>query len=440
MKVKRIGNSWSAYKQFQVKWSLLPTYFLYFLIFSILPSCKERAPSIEEAPTLSAADILGDPSYPAISYGGYRTNTRDIQPTIEEIGEDMLLLHRLRVRMLRTYNVTLDHAKNVLHAIDSLQQINPNFEMYVMLGAWIDCKNAWTELPPIHSEESPANAAQIDTAVYYANKYPDIVKVIAVGNEAMVKWATSYYVEPQFILKWVDSLQTWKSQGKLPSNLWITSSDNFASWGGGSKDYHVPELVELIKSVDFISMHTYPMHDTHYNPDFWRAPESDKALDKEGKIQAAMARALNHAQAQYRSVQAFMDSLGVDKPIHIGETGWASSSDGHFSAEGSGACDEYKQAIYYEAIREWTERDSISCFFFEAFDEPWKDAGNPSGSENYFGLFDVNGKAKYCLWEEVDKGLFEGLSRGGKAIEKTFGGDMNQLMQSVHSPQVANEE
>ena len=38
---------------------------------------------------------------------------------------------------------------------------------------------------------------------------------------------------------------------------------------------------------------------------------------------------------------------------------------------------------------------NMSCFYFEAFDEPWKDAHNKGGSENYFGLFTVDGKAKY---------------------------------------------
>jgi hypothetical protein len=60
-----------------------------------------------------------------------------------------------------------------------------------------------------------------------------------------------------------------KKVGKLDANLWITSSDNFASWGGGDPEYHVPDLEKLIKAVDYISMHTYPMHDTHYNPTFW---------------------------------------------------------------------------------------------------------------------------------------------------------------------------
>ena len=64
-----------------------------------------------------------------------------------------------------------------------------------MIGAWIDCKNAWTDIPPVHEEESEENnRAEIEMAVTLANQYPDIVKVIAVGNEAMVHWATKYFV------------------------------------------------------------------------------------------------------------------------------------------------------------------------------------------------------------------------------------------------------
>ena len=119
-----------------------------------------------------------------------------------------------------------------------------------------------------HNIESENNAAEIDCAVSLAQEYPEIVKVIAVGNEAMVKWATTYYVQPAVILKWVTHLQSLKKSGDLSKDLWITSSDNFASWGGGDSQYHVEDLTKLIKAVDYLSVHTYPMHDTHYNPVF----------------------------------------------------------------------------------------------------------------------------------------------------------------------------
>ncbi len=383
---------------------------------------------------MTAEFILGNPDYQAISYGGYRKSSRDFQPTVEELKEDMKILSAMGIKVLRTYNVQLAHASNVLKAISELKIERPEFEMYVMLGAWIDCKNAWTDLPPNHEVESEQNKDEIERVVALANKYPEIVKTIAVGNEAMVKWASAYYVQPGVILKWVDYLQGLKADGRLPKDLWITSSDNYASWGGGGSEYHVEDLNELVKAVDFISMHTYPMHDTHYNPVFWGVLESEQNLSEKEKIENSMNRALDYAIWQYQSVKIFMEKLGVDKPIHIGETGWASAANGHYGPRGSRATDEYKEGLYYRKMREWTNNQKLSCFYFQAFDEPWKDAHNPGGSENFFGLFTVEGKAKYPLWSLVDQGVFDGLSRGGNSITKTYDGDEQELIESVLLP------
>lgn len=383
-----------------------------------------------------AKDILGNPDYLAISYGGYRAETREIQPTIEELKDDLKILAKMGIKVIRTYNVQepLPHASNVLRAITELKADDSNFEMYVMLGAWIDCINAWTDQPVNHNVESPNNTAEIDRAVALANQYPDIVKIIAVGNEAMVKWATSYYVQPNVILKWVNHLQNLKSEHKLPKDLWITSSDDFASWGGAEDSYHVEDLENLVKAVDYISMHTYPYHNSHYNPEFWGVPENEEDISDTKKIEFAMIRAIEFSKKQYDSVTNYMKSLGVNKPIHIGETGWASVSDGHYGPKGSKATDEYKQGLYYSLMREWTNKAGISCFYFEAFNEQWKDAHNANGSENHFGLFTTDGEAKYPIWDLVDKGIFKGLTRNGKPISKTYNGDKDALMKDVLVP------
>lgn len=392
--------------------------------------CCQNQPVI---PTKTAADILGNPEYLAISYGGYRENTREIQPTQKELKEDMKLLAAMGIKLIRTYNVHYPHAENVLKAIRALKKEDPNFEMYVMLGAWIDCKNAfnWENGEPDHSNESERNPVEMATAISFAKTYPDIVKIIAVGNEAMVKWATSYYVQPGVILKWVNHLQGLKESGVLPKDLWVTSSDNFASWGGAGSEYHVADLNELIHAVDFISMHTYPMHDTHYNPEFWEVPEEEIDLPKKEKIERAMLRSKNYAIAQYDSVVAYMKSVGADKSVHIGETGWASFASELYGDEGSRATDEYKQGLFYRHMREWTNKNGISCFYFEAFDEQWKDAENSEGSENHFGLINLQGAAKYPLWDTVDEGRFNGLSRNGNVISKTYNGDMEALFKDV---------
>jgi exo-beta-1,3-glucanase (GH17 family) len=404
-----------------------------FIMLLITMSCTptEKQPSTNE--TLSAADILGDSNYLAISYGGYRQKTRDIQPTIDEIKEDLKIMSAMGIKVIRTYNVHLDEASNILKAITELRTEDENFEMYVMLGAWIDCKDAWTPNPD-HYGESERNAVEIARAVELTKQYPDIVKIIAVGNEAMVNWATAYYVQPGVILKWVNHLQDLKKKGELPASVWITSSDNFASWGGGGDEYKVADLNKLIAAVDFISMHTYPMHDTHYHPVFWGIKKEEEGLTEKVRIDSAMKRALHYAMSQYESVKKYMESLGINKPIHIGETGWATQSNEHYGSTGSKATDEYKSAIFYRHIRDWTNKAGISMFYFEAFDEQWKDAKNEMGSENHFGLINLQSEAKYVLWDSIDKGVFKGLTRNGKPITKTYNGDETAMWRDVKLP------
>lgn len=419
---------------------------------SFLPGCNQ-ATSPPDADTTSLIevshaapaalhprDILGNPDYPAFSYGGYRKGSRGDVPTVDQLKEDMRILSAMGVKLLRTYNTQqFSHAANLLEAIDQLRQEQPGFEMYVMLGAWIDCQDAWTPQANHEAGDKENNTAEIKAAVQLANSYPETVKIIAVGNEAMVHWATSYFVRPAVILKWVNHLQGLKRAGELPASLWITSSDNFASWGGGDESYHTKDLAALIEAVDFISLHTYPFHDSYYNPSFWVAPEEEQNLSVIEKADRAMRRARDYAVAQYRDTVDYVESLGVHKPIHIGETGWASTASSSYGATGSQAADQYKQKLYYQAMREWTTKVGMTCFYFEAFDEQWKDAENPGGSENHFGLINLKGEAKYALWDEVEAGMFKGLTRDGVPLTKTYGGDEAALLASVLKVPAASE-
>ena len=381
---------------------------------------------------MGVGEILRNKNYLAISYGGYRHNSRDIQPTIGEIKEDLMILQSIGYKILRTYNVHFAEAKNLLRAISELKTADPSFEMYVMLGAWIDCEGAWTEHPNHEKEDQEKNFYEINEAVRLANRYPDIVKIISVGNEATIRWAETYFVPHSVILKWVNYLQDLKKAKKLSSEIWITSSDNFASWGG-EECYQSKTLEELANNVDYISMHTYPFHDTFYNPQFW-VTKSSSYKDKDDLIKTAMRRAADYSISQYQLVQNYIDRIGVKKEIHIGETGWASVSTDQYGADGTRAADEYKQALYYNFMKERCDKLGVKCFYFSAFDEPWKDFSNPLGSENHFGLFTVDGKAKYIMWDQVDAGKFEGLYRNGNKIRKTYEGNMVNLTQDVHHP------
>ena len=403
----------------------------------LLASCSQSG---DLSMNKSAKEFIGNPDYPAISYGGYREKSREQQPTINEIKEDLLIMHAQGFRVFRTYDLHHPFAENTLKAIREIKQADSDFEMYVMLGAWIQCKDAFTE-NPIHEEEDfEGNKFEITEAVRLAQEYPDIVKIIAVGNEAMVHWAWSYHVPPKFVLKWVKYLQELKASGDLNDDLWVTSSDNFASWGGGSDDYHNDDLDELIRSVDFVSMHTYAFHDTHYNPSFWNLDAVPENLDKQDTIKQAMKSAVDYELNQFDSVKKYVHEIDPSKEVHIGETGWSSVASELYGYGGTEAADEYKLGLYYQMISDICYSMSLTCFYFSAFNEPWKDSTNENGSENHFGLFTVEGKAKYPLWEQVDNGVFNNLTRGGNPIEKTYSGNFEALLKDSNIPPITIKE
>jgi hypothetical protein len=128
-----------------------------------------------------------------------------------------------------------------------------------------------------------------------------------------------------------------------------------------------------------------------------------------------------------------MEQNHIEKAIHIGETGWSTVDNSSYGNDGSCSADEYKAKLFYDAVRAWTKKNNLSCFYFEGFDEPWKSGGTDS-SEGHFGLFTVDGKAKYPIWDLVDAEAFDGLTRGRNPIVKTYGGVEAALLKNVKAP------
>ncbi|WP_220718942.1 hypothetical protein [Agarivorans litoreus] len=401
--------------------------------------------------------LLGNPDYLAISYGAWRTTTRESGanvPSVDQQKEDMLILAEMGIKVIRTYNtqgfIGLDgksNTENLLQAIKELREEDSNFEMYVMLGVWIDALNSWTDLDVIHDQENPANALEIAKAKELALAYPDIVKVIAVGNEAMVDWA-EYHVVPKIILDHVTDLQSWKLADEGTADIWITSSDNHAVWAGQDPNGNTgdqADLKALIAAMDYVSLHTYAHHDTYYDPEFsaaWKVPESQQNAPKKEQIDSAMEKALDRTIDQFAAAQVFVNSVDNTKPIHLGETGWSTVSTDYFGAGGTQAADEYKQKVFYDDMREFSNNFGASLFFFQAFDEPWKgDPNNPSHSEKHFGLIDINGNVKHLAWDKVDALNSAGLTRGNVAsFNASYGGDEVTLMDDVLAPPYAPVE
>ncbi|BEU01965.1 hypothetical protein OAG1_07650 [Agarivorans sp. OAG1] len=398
--------------------------------------------------------ILGNPDYLAISYGAWRSTVRESGvnvPTVDMHKEDMQILSAMGIKMLRTYNtqgfIGLDgksNTENLLQAIAELMAEDESFEMYVQLGVWIDALNSWTDQPVIHDQENPENALEMAKAKELALAYPEIIKVIAVGNEAMVNWA-EYHVVPGIILGHVNDLQQWKSENPSVANIWITSSDNHAVWAGIDDSANIGEqadLIALIEAVDYVSLHTYAHHDTLYDPTFsadWKVPASEQDLTLQEQVDSAMDKAYLHTVSQIKVAQDFINNIDSSKQIHIGETGWSTVSNENFGAGGTQAADEYKQKAFYDAMRTFSNDFGASLFFFQAFDEPWKgDESNPGHSEKHFGLIDIDGNVKYLAWDKVETLNSAGLTRGDvSSFTASFGGDFDTLMATILPPPYA---
>jgi exo-beta-1,3-glucanase (GH17 family) len=87
----------------------------------------------------------------------------------------------------------------------------------------------------------------------------------------------------------------------------------------------------------------------------------------------------------------------------ITEAGWTTASNGR-GIEPWNASEEL-QRHYYRELMEWTAREKIMTFFFEAFDEPWKGSPDPLEPEKHWGLFTVDRAPKLVMQE-----LYSGLS------------------------------
>lgn len=317
---------------------------------------------------MTANQILGNANYPAISYSGFRGNDRNTEPTIAQIKEDLGLIAGQGYKVIRTYDLQHDFAENVLQAISELKAADSNFEMYVFLGVWIECHGAWQQ--PNHDYINAEKASdEINEAIRLAGEYSDIIKVISVGNEAMVHWAYWYWVKPSEITKWVKHLKGCRTNGIISEDILITSDENYRAWGG-DETYHSQDLVDLIDAVDFLSVHTYPYF-------------SNEDLAGGDDI---ISGSVNVAANQVQRVKDYLTSIGSDKPVHIGETGWATrSSDGY--AEVANVAN---QSAYYSAIKAWGVENNMTVCLFSAFDETWKIHWDVNHSENNFGIFGLD--------------------------------------------------
>lgn len=295
------------------------------------------------------------PTGDAICYSGYRDGqspAEGLYPSSAEIREDLHILKK-HWRILRLYDCS-PHAERVLEVIRE-----DGLDFKVMLGAYLgaEVNNFGCPWGGVYSEEhlassTLANDAEIARLILLARRYEDIVFSVAVGNEATVDWTDHCVPIPRMI----DHVRRVRSSVTQP----VTFCENYVPW------HH--KLRDLVPELDFISLHTYPV---------WEYKHIHEAI--------------HHTRDNYEGVAR----LYPDVPVVITEAGWATNSNGRgIPPENSS---QELQEIYYRDLMEWSRREGILTFVFEAFDEPWKGSPDPMEPEKHWGLFTVDRRPKRLM-------------------------------------------
>ncbi len=290
----------------------------------------------------------------AICYSGFRDGQQPggMCPTYAEIKEDLLILQG-QWMYLRLYDCD-EHSEIVLEVIEK-----EKLDFKVMLGAYIvaemnnfGCPWGVTYTEGQLEENKRINTERIKKLIILANRYPEIIFSLSAGNEACVEW-TDHYVSVKRVIEYVKMI---RKGAKQP----VTFCENYVPW--------LDKLKPLVKEVDFISIHTYPVWEYKHIHD-----------------------ALSFTKENYYAIA----NKYPDKPVIITEAGWATNSNGRGINQEH--VNEENQEIYYNNLVEWTSKEEILTFVFEAFDESWKGSPEPMEPEKHWGLFKADRTPKLVM-------------------------------------------
>lgn len=287
----------------------------------------------------------------AICYSGYRENEspiKKIYPTEAEVLEDLILLAK-NFSYIRMYD-PYDHAQTVLKVIKK-----HHLSLKVMMGVEPrgEISNPNCPWGGLHTDEEISynktfNYEQLDLLATLCNTYQDIIIAASVGNENTSSWHHNL-MKPETIAEYATYL---KKKIKQPVSF-CEGGYNWLNHGQVIAD-----------AVDFISVHTYPV---------W--------------LKVPFEKAVQATQKDYIDITKKFPN----KQVIFTEFGWPTQSNGPMIKEET---NETIQKAYLEHILSWSEKNQITMFIFEAFDEPWKGSNATDEPEKHWGIYSVDRKPK----------------------------------------------
>lgn len=282
----------------------------------------------------------------AICYSGYREGQRPDGeiPSKEQMKEDLEMIVADGYSYIRMYDPN-EHARRALEIIreyklpllclvgvDNFTEVNnPNCP-------WDNRERSAEEL----AANAKRNDGEVEKLIDLVKEYPEEIFAVSVGNENTPGWGGRILTEERLI----HHARRLREALDKP----ITFCEGAGEW---------LKLGNLVKELDFIGIHSYPLH---------CSVKIDDAL------------ALN--KKDYEEVS----KAYPDKEVIFTELGWSTKARDDVKKDSAG---EENQVRYIREVEEWFEDEKIIGFIFEAFDEPWKGEDEASCERNW-GLYYVD--------------------------------------------------
>jgi exo-beta-1,3-glucanase (GH17 family) len=265
-----------------------------------------------------------------VSYTPFRGTQSPLGPDISvdprQIDEDLAQLKHI-TDCVRTYSVDF--------GLDRIAEIAKSHGMKVLQGLWL-------------SNRPELSRKQVETAIALANRFPEVIAAVIVGNEVLLRGEMA---APAL----VRTIREVKAQVPVP----VTYADVWEFW---------LRHRDVATAVDFVTIHILP-----YWEDF--------------PIPA------RNAAAHVDAIRAQMVAAFPGKDVFVGEFGWPSAGRMREGALPS----PVNQARATHEVLDHAKRENYRVNLIEAYDQPWKRQleGTVGG---HWGLFDAYQRRPKFAW------------------------------------------
>ena len=267
-----------------------------------------------------------------VSYTPFRGLQTPLDPSTMipavQIDDDLARLSEI-TNCVRTYSVDF--------GLDQIAGIAAKYGLKVMQGLWL-------------SSHPAKNNYQIETAIALANKYPETIRAVIVGNEVLLRGDMTA----------TDLARTIRAV-KVRVHVPVTYADVWEFWLRNT---------DVANAVDFVTIHILP---------YWE------------DLPVSAGRAGTHVDTIRRQV---VDAF-PGKEVLIGEVGWPSAGRMREGALPS----PVNQARVIQDVLALSKGGNFNVNVIEAFDQPWKRAleGTVGG---HWGLLDGYSRAPKFGWSQ----------------------------------------